>query len=213
MYVKPDFDQTDPLALRALMQAHPLGTWVTLRNGEPEVNHVPFLWVDQGPHGTLMAHVPRANPVWRDAQASTRTLVVFHGPQAYVSPSWYASKAQHGKVVPTWNYQVVHAHGSVRVIDGDADWLRTHLAQLTDAHESGLPEPWQLGDAPAAFTDGLMRALVGIEITLTAVAGKWKLSQNRSTADRQGVVAGLRARHDTALADAMAARLLLPDAS
>ncbi len=210
MYVRPDFEQTDPQTLRTLMQACPLGTWVTLRDGQPEVNHVPFLWLDQGPLGTLTAHVPRANPVWQDLRHQAETRVVFHGPQAYVSPSWYASKALHGKVVPTWNYQVVHAWGTARAIDGDPAWLLAHLNQITDAHEAGQPEPWHVSDAPAAFTEGLLRALVGIEITLTRVVGKWKLSQNRSMDDRRGVIEGLRARDlgsDRAMAEAMAASL------
>lgn len=210
MYLRPDFEETDPLLLRSLMQACPLGTLVTLRDGQPEINHVPFLWIDQGSHGSLAAHIPRANPVWRDLQQQAETQVVFHGPQAYVSPSWYASKALHCKVVPTWNYQVVHAHGTARVIDADPTWLHQHLTGLTNAHEAGLSDPWQVSDAPAHFIEGLMRALVGIEITLARVVGKFKLSQNRSTADQLGVIAGLRgtghAGH-AAAADAMAARL------
>lgn len=184
----PQFANDDPAAWHALMAAHPLGTWFSAHDGEFRADHVPFLFDPaRGEHGTLLAHVSRANPVWRHPG---RSLVVFHGPQAYVSPNWYASKQAGGKVVPTWNYAVVHVHGQARAVD-DRDVLLPLIERLTATHEQGQAHPWKVSDAPAAYIDQLLRAIVGIEITVERIEGRWKMSQNRSEADRQGVVAGL----------------------
>jgi transcriptional regulator len=165
---------------------------VTEAGGRLGVNHIPFaLDATQGPLGTLRGHVARANGVWNGAPGQVESVVVFQGPQAYITPSWYPSKQQHGKVVPTWNYAVVHAHGTPRVVD-DPEWLRQHVAALTAVHEAGRPEPWSVADAPAQYIDSLLRAIVGIEIPIAMLQGKWKVSQNRTTPDRLGVVAGLR---------------------
>jgi transcriptional regulator len=139
----------------------------------------------------MTAHVARANPLWREADGQP-VLLVFQGPQAYVSPSWYASKAEHGKVVPTWNYTMVQAHGTLRAID-DAAWVRAFVTRLTEAHEGGRDAPWHVTDAPEEFIAATQRAIVGIEIEVTRVEGKFKLSQNRSADDRTGVVLGLQA--------------------
>ena len=142
-----------------------------------------------GALGTLRGHVARANPVWREA-AGAQVLAAFQGPQAYITPSWYPSKAASAKVVPTWNYAVVHARGTLRVTE-DAAWLRALVGRLTDVHEASRAHRWQVDDAPADYIEQMLRAIVGIEIEITSLQGKWKVSQNRSAADRAGVAAGL----------------------
>jgi transcriptional regulator len=189
MYQPTHFRQDDAAQLQALMRAHPLGTWVTQQDGGFTADHVPFLFdASRGPRGVLLGHVARANPVWRAEGAS---LVVFQGPQAYVSPSWYPAKAEHGKVVPTWNYAVVHVHGRARAFD-DRAALRALLDRLTQEHERGQAAPWSIADAPAEYVEQLLGAIVGIEIEVERLEGKWKMSQNRPAADRLGVAGGLQ---------------------
>lgn len=189
MYLPTHFERSDTAALQALVDAHPLAMLVTLRAGEPVVDHIPMLLdAGRGPHGTLVGHVARANPLWRTPGAC---LAVFRGPQAYVSPSWYPSKREHGKAVPTWNYAVAHAHGTFRAFD-DAAALRALVTRLTERHEAGQPSPWQVNDAPADYLETMLQAIVGIELPVERIQGKFKLSQNRSEADRTGVEAGLR---------------------
>lgn len=200
MYLPSQFAQTDRAALHALMAAHPLGAWVLQgADGSLSANHLPFLFdadnAGDGTHGTLRAHVARANPVWQALDGQTRSLVIFQGPQAYVTPAWYPSKRAHGKVVPTWNYAVVHAHGRARAIE-DRGWLRTLVGRLTAAHEAGRAAPWAVDDAPADYLAQVLDAIVGIEIVVDELVGKWKVSQNRGAADRAGVVAGLTAQQD-----------------
>ncbi|QYF95910.1 FMN-binding negative transcriptional regulator [Massilia sp. PAMC28688] len=193
MYEPKHFLETSLPVLHALIEAHPLGTWVTHADGQLAANHIPFMLDrSRGEFGTLVAHVARANDVW---SARGESLVVFQGSDAYISPSWYASKQEAGKVVPTWNYAVVHAHGRVRVIE-DAAWLLRHLADMSARHEAARELRWKLSDAPSDFIERLLPAIVGIEIPITRLTGKWKVSQNRSQADREGVVAGLRAQAD-----------------
>ena len=200
MYLPAHFEQTDPQAMRRLVAAEPLATWIVPGADGPLVNHVPFMLdAGRGPHGTLIGHVARQNPVWQ-ALADTRPVIaVFQGPQAYVSPGWYPGKAVHGKVVPTWNYAIVHAHGTARAVL-DRTRLLEIVATLTDLHERPRARPWAVSDAPADYIDTMLGAIVGIEITVERWVGKWKTSQNRSAADRAGVAAGLRAegeaRHD-----------------
>ena len=196
MYVPQHFAETDNAVLHALIRAHPLGTWVTAGDDGLVANHIPFL-IDpaRGERGTLIAHVARANPIWRTFSATVRSLVVFQGVDTYITPSWYPSKQAHGKAVPTWNYAVVHAQGMPRAIE-DRDWLRAHLERLVATHEATQPVPWKIADAPADYVDGLLRIIVGIEIPLDTLTGKWKVSQNRPEADRRGVVEGLAARGD-----------------
>ncbi len=194
MYLPPHFDETRPEALHALLRAHPLGLLVTQDSGGTlAANSVPFV-LDADPAGgpgILRAHVARANPLWREARLDAESLVVFQGPQAYISPSFYASKAEHGKVVPTWNYCVVQARGPLCVID-DPAWVEAFVTRLTERHEAPRAKPWAVSDAPADFIASMLKAIVGIEITLTALTGKWKVSQNRSAADQAGVAQGLR---------------------
>ena len=193
MYLPSHFAQPDALALRALMRDHPLATFITHGAQGLDANPVPMLWLDDGsPHGLLRGHVARANPLWRETSPDTEVLVIFQGPDAYITPSWYPTKAEHGKAVPTWNYAVAHAYGKLQVCD-DADWLRRHLAALTDHNEAAFAEPWQVSDAPVDYTEKMMAAIVGIEIEITRLTGKWKVSQNQPAENRAGVVQALRA--------------------
>ncbi|MBT9549731.1 MAG: FMN-binding negative transcriptional regulator [Hydrogenophaga sp.] len=196
MYLPPYHQLTDRDALFSLIDTHPLGTWVCQGSGGLTVNHTPFV-LDRrrGPHGTLLGHVARANSVWREWAADTPCVVAFHGPQAYITPGWYPGKAEHGRVVPTWNHTVAHAHGVARVVD-DRDALLDLLNRLTDAQETGRPAPWRVADAPADFVDRLMRAIVGIQIPIDRLEGKLKASQDEARADRLGTVSGLRACPD-----------------
>lgn len=188
MYQPKHFEETRPEVLHALMAAHPLASLVTVQDGLPCSDEIPFMLATDNPT-SLRAHVARANPLWQRA-ANTPVLVVFRGAQAYISPSWYPAKAEHGKVVPTWNYVVVQARGTLRVID-DADWLRAQVQALTHSREDARAAPWQVSDAPADYVTQMLRAIVGIEVTIEALTGKWKVSQNRGQADRAGVALGL----------------------
>jgi transcriptional regulator len=207
MYIPNHFAQPDLATLHALMRAHPLATLVTLGPHGLDANHVPLhLAAGHGAHGLLSGHLPRANPAWREHAVDRDVLAIFHGPEAYITPSWYATKQVSGEVVPTWNYATVHARGRLRVID-DGAWLRNHLEQLTRGQEARFAQPWAVDDAPANYTERLMRGLVGIEIAITRLEGKWKVSQNRPAEDRAGVIAGLRALGDDsalAMADLVA---------
>ena len=209
MYVPPAFREDRPQAIHALIEAHPLALLVSTGEDGPTANPVPML-LDPAA-GVLRCHLARANGQIDElcaAQAAGReVLAVFQGPQAYVSPGWYASKAEHGRVVPTWNYLIVQVRGAPRVID-DADWLRDQVGALTDRHEAGFAQPWAVGDAPNGFVAAQLRGIVGLELPLTRVTGKWKASQNRSAADRAGVIAGL-----SAAGDAMATRIPVPEQS
>ena len=197
MYVQQKFQETRLDVLHALIREQPLGAIVTTTADGLDANHMPFhLDATAAPFGLLRAHMPRANPLWQRG-AGTEALVVFQGPQSYISPSWYPSKHAHGQAVPTWNYAVVHAYGSPRFIE-DADWLLAHVSELTDAHEASQKLPWRVTDAPADYIDRMLRQIVGIEIPITRLEGKWKMSQNRTPADRLGVVAGLNASDNAA---------------
>lgn len=192
MYLPKHFEQPDADAIARLLVAHPLATLAWPSADGLTAEHLPLLWdrsAGDGAHGTLRGHVARANPVWREA-ANAEVLAVFQGPQAYITPSWYPSKAATAKVVPTWNYAVVHMHGRLRITE-DAAWLRRLVGRLTDTHEASRAHRWQVDDAPADYIEQMLRAIVGIEIELTLIQGKWKVSQNRSASDRAGVAAGL----------------------
>jgi len=196
MYVPKQHEESDVSVLYALIKAHPLATWVTHSGEQLLVNHIPML-LDKarGEFGTLVGHVARANPVWHSFSATVPSIAVFQGPESYITPSWYPSKHAHGKAVPTWNYAVVHAHGVPRAIE-DRHWLLEHLNQLTDLHEADQALPWKVADAPKEFTDRMVGAIVGIEVPVTRLIGKWKVSQNRPEPDKLGVVAGLLGRAD-----------------
>ena len=194
MYLPDHFDERRPEVLLALLRSHPLGLLITQdAQGEMTANSVPFV-LDADPAGgpgILRAHVARANPLWRAARGDLDSIVVFQGEQAYISPSFYPSKAEHGKVVPTWNYVMVQARGRLRVVD-DAAWLHAFVTRLTDRHEAPRAQPWAVADAPDDYIATMLRAIVGIEIVLSSLMGKWKVGQNRSAADRAGVARGLR---------------------
>jgi len=214
MYVPPAFAESRAEVLHALIRAHGFGALVTQGSNGLTANHLPFeLDPEPAPFGTLRAHVARANPVWRDVVPSSEALVIFQGAQTYITPSWYVTKQETGKVVPTFNYAVVHAHGLLRIIE-DPAWLRGLVERLTDAYERPRPQPWKVADAPEEFVQTMLKAIVGIEIPIARLVGKWKVSQNRPAADQAGVVAGLLAAGDpasTAMADEVSARMP-PDA-
>jgi transcriptional regulator len=190
MYQPSAFREDRLETLHELIRAHPLATLITAGSGGLIANLVPFIVVSSGDKGTLRAHIAKANDQVAALQAGAETLVVFQGPEAYISPSWYPSKKEHGQVVPTWNYVVVQARGTPRVID-DAAWLRVQIEALTSSQESRRSEPWRVTDAPPTFVDKQIKAIIGIEIPIVTIQGKWKVSQNRSDADRRGVYEGL----------------------
>jgi transcriptional regulator len=191
MYQPPHFCEDRLEIQHALIKAHPLGLLVTLGSTGLVANPVPFvLDAAASPQGVLKAHLARANPQWRDLDPTHEALVIFQGAEAYITPSWYEAKREHGKVVPTWNYAIVQAYGRMKVVD-DPDWLLRQVSQMTAVQESTRPAPWAVSDAPASFVAAQLKGIVGVEIEITRIAGKWKVSQNKSDADRQGVAAGL----------------------
>ena len=192
----------DPEDIRTFVESIASAEIVTVGpDGTPLATLLPILWSADG--GTIIAHMARANAHWREINDDSRFLAIVAGPQAYISPSWYAAKAEHGRVVPTWNYSAVHLTGTVRVHD-DPEWVREAVTRLTDHHEQPREQPWAVTDAPATYVDKNLKAIVGLEMSVERVEAKAKFSQNRSDADRAGVVAGLRAEGgDPAVADAM----------
>jgi transcriptional regulator len=193
MYNPPHFaEPRQDVLVELIRQAH-LGELITLGPDGLLASTIPLLWEVDGEHGRLVGHLARANQQWRTTDANVEALVIFRTVDAYVSPSYYASKAEHGKVVPTWNYVSVHARGPL-VIHDDRDWVRALVSRLTDHHEEDRDMPWSIDDAPTDFIDKQLAAIVGIEIPITVLEGKQKLSQNRPVADIEGVVAGLQSR-------------------
>ena len=191
MYLPSHFEETRVEVLHRLIREHSLGTLVTLGSEGLNANHIPFeIEPTPAPFGTLKGHVARGNPVWRDFSEDVEALLIFRGPQAYITPSWYQTKKETGKVVPTYNYLAVHAYGPMRVVE-DRAWLRNLVERLTDRHEAARPVPWKVTDAPDDYIEAMLRAIVGIEIRVTRLLGKWKASQNRPAADREGVARGL----------------------
>ena len=199
MYRPPAFREDRSEILRALIRGHPLATLVTHGAAGLTANLIPFTLVEAEGGDRLRCHLAKANEQLADLRAGAEALVIFQGPHAYVSPSWYASKAETHKVVPTWNYVVVQAWGTPVVTD-DADWLKAQTTALTDSRESTRSEPWAVTDAPADYIASQLRGITGVEIPIARIEGKWKASQNRSEADRKGVADGLRAAGDTVMA-------------
>lgn len=196
MYDVAAFREERIEVLHTLIAAHPLATLVTLTADGLEANHIPLLIDPQpAPYGTLRGHVARNNPMWRTFKSDTEVLAIFQGPHGYITPSWYPSKAQNGKVVPTWNYATVHAYGPLKIFE-DAEWLRALVTRMTESQESKRARPWQVSDAPADYIDTMLKAIVGIEIPLRRLHGKWKMSQNRVPQDKAGVIQGLEAQGD-----------------
>ncbi|PSK97984.1 PaiB family negative transcriptional regulator [Murinocardiopsis flavida] len=191
MYVPRHFDPPDDDAVHALLSAQGAADLVTWTPQGLKATLVPFVFdAGSGPHGSLIAHLARNNDQWHSAAPGTEALAIVRGPDAYISPSWYAAKAEHGRVVPTWNYVTAHVYGTFTVHD-DPAWTEDAVRRLTERHEAGRERPWSVDDAPRPFVDGQLRAVVGVELAITRVEAKWKLSQNRGATDVDGVVAGL----------------------
>ncbi len=191
MYQPPHFREDDPGVQHALIRAHPLGLLITAGASGLIANSVPFhLDAEASEKGTLRLHLARANGQWRDIAAGAPVLAVFQGANSYVTPSWYKTKAETGKVVPTWNYAMVQARGPARVIE-DAGWLLAQINGITGEHEGQRERPWSVGDAPDDFICAQLKGIIGIEIEIAEIEGKWKVSQNRPVADREGVANGL----------------------
>lgn len=203
MYLPAHFAESRPHELHRLIQAHPLGMLVTHGPEGLDAEHVPFLFepASEG-HGALKAHVARANTLWQRCPTGTPVLVVFRGAQAYVSPNWYPSKHETHRLVPTWNYQVVHVHGTL-VIHDDEAFVRGVVARLTRRHEASEPKPWKMGDSAPEFIDDMLRNIVGIEVRINAMVGKSKLSQNREDRDRLNAAEVLRSSGKVELGNAM----------
>ena len=196
LYLPPHFEQTNPEAVRELIAARPLGTLVTLGADGLSANHTPFLLDERaGERSRLIGHVARNNAVWHEFDPAVEALVVFEGPSAYISPNWYPTKQETHQVVPTYNYVVVHAYGPL-VIHEDEKWLRGIVGRLTKAMEASQPVPWKMADAPSDYLQTMLANIVGIEIPITRLIGKWKASQNRVDADRAGAAAALQAMGD-----------------
>jgi transcriptional regulator len=196
LYLPAHFNEVRTDVLHALMRAHPLSTLITQCNSGLVANHIPLQTLaEPGPLGCLRGHIARANPLWQDYSSDTQALAIFQGPQAYVSPSFYPSKAKTGEVVPTWNYAVVHASGTLKFIQ-DANWLREFVAGLTSTYETPRAAPWKIDDAPAAYIDKNLKLIVGFEFSISALQGKWKMSQNRTQSDRDGVRRSLQSAAD-----------------
>ena len=196
MYLPEQFKETRTDVLHALMRARPLATLVTSSESGLVANHVPLQTLaEPAPLGALRGHIARANPLWREYAQGGEALAIFQGPDAYISPSLYPSKLQTAEVVPTWDYAVVHAHGTLRFID-DSEWLHGFVAGLTATHEASLPKPWKIGDAPRDYIEKMLRMIVGFEFSIVKLTGKWKVSQNRPAADQLGVVQGLQSSGD-----------------
>ena len=203
MYLPAHFAITQPHELHRIMREHPLGILVTPTAEGLDANHLPFEFDPaQGPLGKLTGHVARANPLWQQCRNGADVMVIFRGAQGYISPNWYPSKHETHRLVPTWNYEAVHAHGRLTIRD-DERFVRGVVARLTRHHEAQEPKPWKMGDSAPDYIDVMLRAIVGIEIAITRLEGKAKLSQNRDLRDREGAIDALRQRDSDELAEAM----------
>ena len=203
MYIPSLFAETHEVELHRIIRAYPLGILITALPDGLDANHIPFeLDPSSGAHGTLRGHVARANPVWQQASSGSKVLVIFRGADGYISPNWYPSKHETHRQVPTWNYEVVHAHGTLTIHD-DEKYVRGVVARLTRTHESREPQPWKMRDSAPGYVDSMLQMIVGIEVQITRIVGKAKLSQNRELRDRSNAAEELRKRAHAALADAM----------
>jgi transcriptional regulator len=206
----PDLFRVDDVAqMHALMHARPFAALVSAGALGLYASHLPTVLKHEGPYGLIECHLARANPHCKELGEVGEALMIFQGAEAYVTPNWYPSKAQTGKVVPTWNYAVVHAYGRLEVMN-DTEWLRRHVGELTAQQERGESRPWAVTDAPNTFVDAMLRGIVGFRFAIVRLEGKWKMSQNRETEDRSGVVSGLSGRHhgdDLEIADYVASQI------
>ena len=197
MYNPPHFREDRAEVLHSLIREHSLAALVTVGTEGLNANHLPLIFdAEPRPWGTLRGHMARGNAQWRDFQRDVEALAIFQGPSVYVTPNWYPTKQESGKVVPTYNYAVVHAYGPLKVVEDSGALLR-HLRALTGQHEAPFAEPWAVEDAPPEYIHALLNGIVGVEIPLTRLEGKWKMSQNRGDADREGVIRALRQRQDS----------------
>ncbi|MDO9478699.1 MAG: FMN-binding negative transcriptional regulator [Pseudohongiella sp.] len=196
MYIPQHFSESDIPRLQQYIRDYGFGLLIVADDTGIDANHVPFYLncEHDSAVGRLHCHLARSNPVWQKLVNGGRVLAVFQGPDAYISPSWYPSKTENGRAVPTWNYLAVHAEGTARVIE-DGDWLKQHVHQLTNQHESAMSKPWAVDDAPPDYIDRMVQAIVGIEITIEKLTGKLKASQNQPERNKAGVIAGLSAQH------------------
>ncbi len=198
MYQPPQFQEDRVPVMHDLMRTHPFATLISYASDGISANHVPLvLHQDGSDFGTLRGHIAKANGLANNFDATVELLAVFQGPHHYVTPAWYPSKKQHGKVVPTWNYAVVHAYGTLRVID-DADWLLAQVQSLTNLHEAGRDQQWAVSDAPPDYVEKMLKGITGLEIPISRLQGKWKVSQNKDDADREGVARGLKSEASSA---------------
>jgi transcriptional regulator len=193
MYQPSHFRVDDLPQMHALMRARPFAALISAGSYGLYATHLPTVLKEDGPYGVLEFHLARANPHWKYLAEGNEALVIFQGPEGYITPNWYPSKAEHQKVVPTWNYAVVHAYGCPDVTQ-DTDWIRRHVAELTAQQERNEVKPWALTDAPGTFIEAMSRSIIGFRFGITRLEGKWKMSQNREIKDRDGVVTGLRKR-------------------
>lgn len=207
MYI-PRANQEDRIpVLHKLIEDQPLASLITVGSSGLFASHIPMVLEQNGAQGLLKCHVSRANTQWRDHSPSLQALAIFSGSQHYITPTWYPEKQETGKVVPTWNYVVVHAYGFLKVIE-DSNWLRAHLEKLTSIHEAASPVPWKINDAPADYISSQIKGIVGLEMTIERLEGKWKVSQNRSERDREAVAQGLA---DLNTPDSLAMKALVED--
>jgi len=211
MYQPNHFCIDDLPLMHALMRARPFAALVSGGSAGLFATHLPTVLKSDGRFGVIECHLARANPHWKHLAQSSEALMIFQGPEGYITPNWYPSKAEHGKVVPTWNYALVHAYGRPEVIE-DPQWLRRHVAELTAQQEQTEAKPWALSDAPDTFIEAMLRGIVGCRFAITRLEGKWKMSQNRGTKDREGVGRGLseRGQGDDLEMAAMVLRGILP---
>jgi transcriptional regulator len=198
LYIPKANEEKRISVMHKLVRSQPLASLVTMTSTGLFASHIPLILEEDATGlGILRGHISRANAQWKDIDAHVEALAIFSGPQHYITPSWYAGKLEDGKEVPTWNYAVVHAHGPLRIVDGDAAWMLHHLHQLTDSNEAARDTPWSVDDAPADFIQTMMKGIVGLELPITRLEGKWKVSQNRTEQDKRNVIQGL-AELDTA---------------
>jgi transcriptional regulator len=191
MYLPKHFNESRPEVLHALIREYPLGLLVAQTASGIEVNHIPFIFAgDATSNGSLLGHVSRQNGLWQLSEPGEKALVVFQGPSAYISPSWYPTKKEHGRVVPTWNYAVVQAQGTLRIHD-DPDWVARQVDRLTSQMESSMEFPWAASDMPPEFQERMINSIVGVELVIDTLVGKWKVSQNHPPANRAGAIEGL----------------------
>ena len=193
MYLPDHFRVDDVTQIHALMRGRPFAALISNGPLGLYASHLPTVLKSEGPFGLIECHLARANPHWRDLAEGNEAMMIFQGPEGYITPNWYPTKAETGKVVPTWNYAVVHAYGRPEVMQ-DKEWLRRHVGELTAQQEQTEPRPWQLSDAPDSYIDVMTRGIVGFRFPITRLEGKWKMSQNRQEPDWKGVVEGLNAR-------------------